>query len=124
MIPPIERLYLPDYRSSTWVSRNFIPGHPRGDRALYKSAMFVFSDDINISYTVDYIDWAKQIAKNKNIRIHWGSWEIDTVNFLKEIDLDPFNWKRVDYGRDDAHPGPKSHANLAKFALKKLVGKK
>ena len=43
---------------------------------------------------------------------------------LKEIDLDPFNWKTADYARDDAHPGPKSHANLAKFALKKLVGKK
>lgn len=124
MIPPIHRLYLPEYRSSTWVSRNFIPGHSRGDRALYKSAMSVFNDDIKTSYTVDYIDWAKQIAKNKNIRIHWGSWEIDTVNFLKEIDLDPFNWKPVDYARDDAHPGPKSHANLAKFALKKIVDKK
>lgn len=123
MLPPIHRLYLPYYSSSTWVSRNIIPGYTRDDKALYKSAMTVFNDDINTSYAVDYIDWAKQIAKNKNIRIHWGSWEIDTVNFLKEIDLDPFNWKRVDYARDDSHPGPKSHASLAKFALKKIVSK-
>lgn len=126
ILPPISRVFLPKYdeETSLWSHISHIPGFITNNKKHHKQVMTVFTDDVNLSYTVDYIDWAEQIAKNRNIRIHWGSWDVDTTDILKKLNCNPFHWATIDRARDAAHPGATSHSQLATQLTDQLVNTK
>ena len=82
-------MFLPEYQldKKTWAHRNFILNYLRGDKKFFKKVVSIFNDDVSASYLSDYIDWANEIAKNRGITIHWGSWNTNTVTFLEEKNI-------------------------------------
>ena len=71
----------------------------------------------NISYTLDYIDWAQQIALAYDIKLFWTTWDSEqTAPLLQHAVGDKFfKYATInsDDSRDKAHPGIQSHRDLA-----------
>jgi hypothetical protein len=116
-LPHISRFYQPTLEKSGWRSENLLPGFhdSKADRLFFKS----WINNGDISYAVDYIDWAEDIAKQKEIEIFWTSWDINTRNFLKEAKLkNVFDWPQlVCDARDNSHPGQSTHYQMANRCL-------
>ena len=123
MLPGINRVFVPQYdaHSNRWIHQNFILNYPRGNKKFFKKIVEVFSDDVLVSYLSDYVDWANEIAENRDITIHWGSWDSDTVDFLKNKDIDAIEWSvDFDLARDGQHPGVNCHKNLCNIIHKRI----
>lgn len=117
IIPPISRIFLPGYDNvnNEWLYVNYLSNHMRNPRKYYKSVYKVFTDDITRSYALDYIDWANEVAKTRNIKIHWGTWDKDTHKFLVDSVDSSFMWHDGHpKARDGMHPGIGSHIKVAK----------
>jgi hypothetical protein len=124
MLPGPDRVFLPEYHlaSKSWIHRNFILNYVRGDKKFFKKVVSIFNDDVSASYLSDYIDWANEIAKNRGITIHWGSWNIDTIEFLAQKNIDATIFRNdLDKATDGAHPGPKCHEELSNVIYDKLT---
>jgi hypothetical protein len=71
----------------------------------------------NITYTLDYIDWAQQIASAYDIKLFWTTWDsVQTAPLLKAAVGDKFfKYSKIDStdSRDKRHPGIRSHTELA-----------
>lgn len=124
ILPHLSRKYLPSYDTEIgWKHQNYLGGHIRGDKKYYKQVMNILNDNFDISYSADYIDWAIQIAKNKNIKLHWATWSDDTASFFKGQGISYFMWNTIDSARDLSHPGIKSHKLTAKTVIDRLSNK-
>lgn len=125
IIPPITRVLLPTYNDKdAWQLVNYLPNFVREPRKYHKNVYRVFTDEICYSYAVDYIDWASEVAKTRNIKIHWGAWDKDTYKFLVDSVDSPFMWGLGGpLARDRMHPGPKAHNNLAQHCYELLQEK-
>ena len=62
----------------------------------------------------------KSLIENKNIRVHWGSWDADTEMFLTSLGFDVIRFARKDNARDMMHFGVKSHKFLAEQMYNKI----
>jgi hypothetical protein len=71
----------------------------------------------NMSYTLDYIDWARQIAVAHDIKLFWTTWnEKQTEPLLKHaVGNKFFKYPTLNSedSRDRLHPGIRSHQKLA-----------
>jgi hypothetical protein len=124
ILPHLSRKYLPSYDTQVgWRHQNYLGGFVRDDKKRYKQVMNVLNDNFDISYSSDYIDWAIEIAKNKNINLHWATWSDDTASLLKAKEVSYFMWNTVDSARDLYHPGIKSHKLTAKTIIDRLSNK-
>tara|TARA_B110000093_G_scaffold36324_1_gene37904 strand:+ start:767 stop:1561 length:795 start_codon:yes stop_codon:yes gene_type:complete len=126
MLPGPDRVFLPEYQldKKTWAHRNFILNYLRGDKKFFKKVVSIFNDDVSASYLSDYIDWANEIAKNRGITIHWGSWNTNTVTFLEEKNINATTFRvDLDTARDGSHPGPKCHEDLCNVIYEKITKK-
>jgi hypothetical protein len=117
IIPPIARVFLPDFDTSRgeWGFTSYLPNFQTGDAEKFKQIFNIFSDDVCFSYTADYVEWATEIASNRGITVHWGTWCADTYNqFLTKTTKNCFLWNiSGKHARDDGHPGVVAHARLA-----------
>jgi len=117
-LPPVSRFYKPIFQYNQWNSINLIPGFHdnKEDKQIFK----MWTNTTDVAYTVDYIDWAESVAKNLNIKIYWSSWDIETVQLLKNLQLkNIFNWPHIENNaRDDLHPGQTTHEKLAESCLR------
>jgi len=124
IIPPITRILLPTYNDKdAWQLINYLPNYVyKNDNKYHKKVFQVFNDNVAKSYAVDYIDWANLIAKDNCIKIHWGTWEKDTYEFLKLAIDTPFYWDNPPtmLARDGAHPGQEAHSILAEKCISLL----
>ena len=124
MLPGINRVFLPEYQLSNkvWNHRNFILNYPRSDKKFFKKVVSVFNDDVLVSYFSDYVDWANEIAKNRDITIHWGSWDSDVLDLLRQKNINTTMFRfNLDRAVDGSHPGPKCHVELSNEIYKKII---
>lgn len=118
-LPPLERFFFPVYENNDWLIQDVILGFdmPSIDKKTMKQISNIWlGKHTNISYALDYIDWAEDIAKIYDIKIYWSSWDKPTFNFLKEIQKNnTFKWPKYNHSdsRDGAHPGKLNHTDLA-----------
>lgn len=115
MLPTPHRVLLPtEFLDKGYVLQNHLPGYPRDNKKRLKAIYEIHTDTVLMSQGADYIEWANAVAKNKGIKIHWGTWDTSTEYALKEIVDDYIFWK-TDFtpGRDGYHPGLDSHQWLA-----------
>ena len=116
-LPPISRFYKPEYTLNNWQSTNLIPNFhkTKSDRQIFKN----WTNDLDIAYTMDYIDWAEDSSKIHNIKIYWTSWDSDTYDILNQCKMNNlFKWPTiVRDARDESHPGQSTHNNFAKICL-------
>jgi|TARA_B110000908_G_C10168588_1_gene409669 hypothetical protein len=124
IIPPITRVLLPTYNDKdAWQLVNYLPNYVyKNDKKFHKKVFQVLNDNVAKSYAVDYIDWANLIAKDNDIKIHWGAWEKDTYKFLKSAVDTSFYWSNPPnmLARDGAHPGQEAHQLLAEKCISLL----
>ena len=126
MLPGPDRVFLPEYQldKKTWAHRNFILNYLRGDKKFFKKVVSIFNDDVLTSYLSDYIDWANEIAKNRGITIHWGSWDTDVLDLLRQKNINASLFRfDLDKARDGGHPGPKCHEDLCNVIYEKITKK-
>lgn len=71
----------------------------------------------NVSYALDYVDWAQQIALTHDIKLFWTTWEVkETAPLLQAaVGSSYFEYPQLDHtdSRDKAHPGVRNHTQLA-----------
>ena len=101
-----------------------ILNYPRNDKKFFKKVVSIFNDDVLTSYLSDYIDWANEIAKNRGITIHWGSWDTDVLDLLRQKNINASLFRfDLDKARDGGHPGPKCHEDLCNVIYEKITKK-
>jgi|TARA_B110000908_G_scaffold91048_1_gene108106 hypothetical protein len=126
MLPAINRAFVPEYQlaKKTWIHRSFILNYPRSDKKFFKKVVSVFNNDVLLSYFSDYIDWATEIAENRGITIHWGSWDTDVLDLLRQKNINATLFRfDLDKAADDLHPGPKCHEDLSNVIYEKITKK-
>ena len=119
-------MFLPEYQlgKKTWAHTNLILNYPRNDKKFFKKVVSIFNDDVLTSYLSDYIDWANEIAKNRGITIHWGSWDTDVLDLLRQKNINASLFRfDLDKARDGGHPGPKCHEDLCNVIYEKITKK-
>ena len=123
ILPPISRIFLPKHNDD-WCYINYIPDSVREPARYHGNVFRVFTDEICYSYALDYIDWASEVAKTRNIKIHWSSWNKDTYKLLVDsVDSSFMWWLGGPVARDRMHPGPKAHNDLAQHCYELLQEK-
>jgi hypothetical protein len=118
-LPSIDRFYYP--RNGAWGAEigNVLPtwSNPRVDSHTRDEFFKIWLDGPNISYALDYIDWAQQIAATYDIKLFWTTWnEEETRPLLEHAVGDKFfKYSTINStdARDQMHPGIRSHQGLA-----------
>ena len=106
---------------------NLLPSHPHVGYKKLNKIMSSLHEEYYATRAASNINWIYDIAKYKNIKILFSSWDPDTNLFCKmllpdnTIELFP----NIDDGgaRDKMHPGPKSQAAHAEQIIKALDDK-
>jgi len=119
-LPSIDRFYYLSHRAHH-IQRfsNLLPTWPNTRINDHTRDQFfkVWTDGPNISYALDYIDWAQQIAVAYDIKLFWTTWDsTQTAPLLQHAVGDNFfKYPRIDSAdaRDKLHPGIQSHRDLA-----------
>jgi hypothetical protein len=118
-LPSIDRFYFtPNLKWGISIG-NLFPTFPHVFvKEKTKDHFFkVWLDGPNVSYALDYIDWAQQIALAYDIKLFWTTWDSkQTAPLLKHAVGDKF-FKYPDINKEDSrdkmHPGTSSHQALA-----------
>lgn len=118
-LPSIDRFYYVSHQEWGVVLSNLFPTVPNDplDQKTQKHFFKVWLDGPNVSYALDYIDWAQQIASAYDIKLFWTTWDkTQTAPLLQNAVGDKFfkypHLNSAD-SRDKAHPGTRSHQDLA-----------
>jgi len=120
-LPSIDRFYYITHHDRGVDLGNLLPTwpNPRIDSHTRDEFFKVWVDGPNISYALDYIDWAQQIAAAYDIKLYWTTWDlIQTAPMLQSAVGDKFfEYPRLNSedSRDKAHPGIRSHQDLAEI---------
>lgn len=117
-LPPLHRIFLPTSPEKPfdhWVWRTRF-GHSAEDKRFAEKLYSVWTNDAMIGYTLDYIDWANQVAKDADIKVYWTSWDDplelsgpDSKFHVKFSGVENwYDWPALntDWARDGLHPGP------------------
>jgi hypothetical protein len=88
-LPPVSRFYKPVFEYSKWNSINIIPGFQ--DDKQSKQITRMWTNTTDIAYTLDYIDWAEQIAQTRNIKLYWSAWNNETIRLLNSTPFSCLN---------------------------------
>jgi len=119
-LPSIDRFYyLSHQKHHIQRFSNLLPTWPnsRIDDHTRDQFFKVWTDGPNISYALDYIDWAQQIALAYDIKVYWTTWDsTQTAPLLRHAVGDKFfKYPHIDSAdaRDKLHPGIQSHRALA-----------
>jgi len=116
-LPQIDRMFTPEVLEDKWIFSDVIPNAL--DKTHWKASkqrkqVEVWVGDLARAYTVDYIDWAELVAKQRGIKLYWSSWDVETDKFIKPYITNHFKWPLGDRkGRDGMHPGPVVHETVA-----------
>lgn len=117
-LPPFSRFYRPTLHNTGWRSDNLIPGFhvEKQDKQIFK----FWTNTTDVSYTLDYIDWATDFANSRDIKIYWSSWDRNSFEILRKSKLkNLFSWPDIiTDARDGMHPGQTTHNELANICLK------
>ena len=118
-LPSIDRFYYVISRTWGISLGNLFPVVPHKfiDEKTKDEFFKVWLDGPNVSYALDYIDWAQQIALAYDIKLFWTTWDsVGTAPLLKSAVGDRF-FKYSDINtvdsRDNQHPGTTSHQEMA-----------
>jgi hypothetical protein len=118
-LPSIDRFYYLAHKEYGVGFGNLLPTwpNPRVDEKTRDHFFKIWLDGPNISYTLDYIDWAQQVATAYDIKLFWTTWDsTQTKPLLKHaVGNKFFNYPLInnDDARDKQHPGIQSHRDLA-----------
>ncbi len=127
---------LPDWGRFNYVDRennllSILPPHRHGSEECEKvrnSLIKHFSDQFLMSETKDAISFIVSIAKEKNIKLILGSWELGTREITKAIlnyEAAPFIYQvSVETARDNVHPGPIACSNYTETIKHYIDNKK
>ena len=109
---------LPDWGRFNYVDKennllSILPPHPHSSpegEKVRNSLVKYFSDQYLMSATKDAISFIISIAREKNINLILGSWELGTRNIIRastNYEAAPFIYQvSVETARDNVHPGP------------------
>jgi len=119
-LPSLGRFFYPKLGNNKWEFMNLIPNFnsaPIVPEKVKTRVLQMWLDGSNISYTLDYIDWAEEVAKAHNVKLFWSSWDRDgTEPILCEVVKNNFfKWPDlINYdARDGMHYGQKNHQQVA-----------
>lgn len=119
-LPPLSRFFYPSVRNNVWNFTNLLTNYRTSEHVsdkLQKNIFRMWTDGPSVSYTLDYIDWAEEVAKAHNIKLFWSTWDkVDTEPFLREVVKDRFfSWPTIECidARDGSHPGQAAHRQVA-----------
>jgi len=118
-LPSIDRFYYPTNQKYSISIGNLFPtwDYTFLDNAIKDNFFKVWLAGPHISYALDYIDWAEQVAAAYDIKLFWTTWDsVQTAPLLKATVGDKF-FKYPDINKEDSrdkmHPGISSHQALA-----------
>lgn len=127
---------LPNWGRFNYVDKennllSVLPPHPHSStegEAVRQSLVKNFSDQYLMSATRDAASFIVSIAKEKNINLILGSWELGTRQIIENC-LDysavPFVYNvKEETARDNVHPGPTACAEYAKHVKHYIDNKK
>jgi hypothetical protein len=121
-LPPTSRFCYPKIINNSWQFMNVLPNFnasPIVSEKLQKRIMQMWIDGPDISYTLDYIDWAEEVANAHNVKIFWSTWEpLNTKDFLLGVVKEKFvKWPELitHDARDRMHPGQENHQQFAEI---------
>ncbi len=127
---------LPNWGRFNYVDKNnnflsIIPPHTHSSiegEAVRLSLVKHFSDQYLMSATRDAVSFITSIAKEKNINLILGSWDLETREILKaslNYESAPFVYNhKIESARDNCHPGPIACANYTKTIKNYMDNKK
>lgn len=118
-LPSLDRFYHTSQHEWGVNLANLFPTYT-SDHIDEKTKHYFFKlwlDGSHISYALDYIDWAQQIAASRNIKLFWTTWDSKQSGPLLKAAVGNkfFKYPHVNSedSRDKAHPGISSHQKLA-----------
>ena len=118
-LPSIDRFFHVSYQDWGVNIGNLFPTHSSAfvEQKTKDHFFKIWLDGPNTSYALDYIDWAQQIALTYDIKLYWTTWDSrQTAKLLQTAVGDKFfKYSSInsDDSRDKAHPGIRSHRDLA-----------
>jgi len=118
-LPSIDRFYYTSHQEWGVGLGNLLPTwpNPRIENHTRDHFFKVWLNGPNITYALDYIDWAQQIAAAYSIKLFWTTWDsTQTMALLQHAVGDKFfKYPRINNAdaRDKLHPGIQSHRDLA-----------
>jgi hypothetical protein len=118
-LPSLDRFYHTSQHEWGVNLANLFPTYT-SDHIDEKTKHYFFKlwlDGSHISYALDYIDWAQQIAASRNIKLFWTTWDSKQAGPLLKAAVGNkfFKYPHVNSedSRDKSHPGISSHQKLA-----------
>ena len=127
---------LPNWGRFNYVDKennilSILPPHPHSSpegEDVRKSIVKHFSDQYLMSATKDAASFIVSIAREKNINLILGSWELGTRQIIENClgyDAVPFVYVvKEETARDNVHPGPNACAEYAKHVKHYIDNKK
>ena len=97
---------------------NIIPSFPpSGHEELHNSHYKVMTDEQAVGQILQACNWITQTAKANNTHVVFTSWDTLALWTMHNAEVPKVHdklFKRLDFGRDDNHPGIVSNARFAK----------
>ena len=119
-LPTLDRFFYPKLYSEKWKFINLIPNFnssPIIPEKIRERILQMWIDGPSISYTLDYIDWAEEVARTHDVKLFWSTWDrVGTEPILFEVVKNNFfKWPNlINYdARDGMHYGQKNHQQVA-----------
>lgn len=120
ILPPLSRFFYPSIRYNSWQLANLLLNFRSSDHVsdkLQKNILKMWTDGPSVSYTLDYMDWANELAKVYDIKLFWSTWDsVETEAFLLDVTKSNFfKWPNIktNDARDGLHPGQTNHQQVA-----------
>jgi hypothetical protein len=103
---------------------NLIPGWPHKDYEKINEKVAELDEEFFIVQAASFVTWIYDIAKLRNIKLILSSWDHPLNDLCKVMypnnSILPFPNIDDKCARDNAHPGPLSHAAHAKQIVRKI----
>jgi hypothetical protein len=118
-LPSIDRFHYTSLHGEGIILGNLLPtwSNPRIEDKTREYFFKVWLNGPNITYALDYIDWAQQIATAYDIKLFWTTWDSTQTRPLLEHAVGDKFFKypliNSEDARDKQHPGIQSHRDLA-----------
>jgi hypothetical protein len=123
---------LPQWHRQLYIDQegntiNLIPGWSHQNHEALNNKLIEIDEEYHIVQAVSFITWIYDIAKLRNIKLIFSSWDHPLNSLCKvmypDITIDPFPNIDDKQARDKLHPGPLSHKAHAEQIIKKINDK-
>ena len=123
---------LPQWHRQLYIDQegntiNLIPGWSHQNHEALNNKLVEIDEEYHIVQAVSFITWIYDIAKLRNIKLIFSSWDHPLNSLCKvmypDITIDPFPNIDDKQARDKLHPGPLSHKAHAEQIIKKINDK-